>query len=351
MDLSNPIDNPYACCYFPPLSMNSAPPNLDPEASRLSPPPRWQDYLPMTLATLFWAMPTLFIRYIRRETADQFPPEAFNVYRYASGAIFALALVAFWKPHDFAAVLRKLWVPALLAFFLAVFQAVWVPGVCLVSAPYSTLMGRSSILFNLLFVFILIKDERPLIRSRRFLVASAFCLAAVAGIALADPAFSLHGPAGNHDYIRGTLLLLVAALLWSFYTIAIRRLAPRLPAAATFSVTAVLCTLFLIPLSLRNGSLGFIASPACTGKVILALVLSGILCIASTQMLFYTSLKRIGVVRTSLISLLTPFLTGVMSVITLGEVLTPLQWILGATLLGGLAFIIVSHPRPPRLAP
>lgn len=308
-----------------------------------APHPRLRDYAPMALATLFWATPTLFIRYIRRETGDQFSVDAMNAYRYATGTFFCVLLVAAWRPRDFIPVLKKPWIPALLALFLALFQVIWVRGVCLVSAPYSTLVGRSSLLFNLLFVFLLFKDERHLIRSPRFLITTGFCLAAVAGIALADPAFSLQG-ANRRVYAIGTLLLLAAAVLWSAYTVFIRRFAPHLPSAATFAITCLFCTLFLFIPAGHGDALRFPWSPACPGRVIAAVLASGVLCIASTQMLFYASLKRIGVVRSSLIALLTPFLTGVFSVATLGEVLTPLQWMLGAALAGGLAFIIARSP-------
>lgn len=309
--------------------------------------PRLRDYFPMALATFFWAMPALFIRYIRRESADEFTPEAMNVFRYGAGALFSAIVVACWRPNDFIPVFRKLWVPAILALSLAVFQAVWVPGVCRVSAPYSTLIGRSTLVFNMLFVYLFFKDERHLIRSRRFLILSSLCLATVAGIILADPAFTLHSASDRTDYAYGTFLLIISALLWSIYTASVRRLAPGLPSAATFAVTAIFCTIFLAPLAWINGSLGFIASPACPGRVIFAVIASGILCIGATQMLFYASLKRIGVVRCSLISLLTPFLTGVLSFMTLGEKLTPLQWTLGAVLITNLAIIIAgSSPKP-----
>jgi DME family drug/metabolite transporter len=313
------------------------------------PHPHLRDYLPIALATLFWAMPTLFIRYIRRETDGHFQVDAMNLYRYAAGSSFGLILVAFWRPHDFAPVLKKLWVPALLAFFLTLFQIIWVRGVCLVSAPYSTLIGRSSLIFNLLFVFILFREERHLIRSRRFLIVSTVCLATVAGIAIADPSFTLHGTAANANYLHGTLLLLLAALLWSFYTMAVRRFAKHLPSAATFALTSSLCTLFFIPLTWGNGSLEFIKSPECSGRVLWAVIASGALCIAGAQMLFYASLKRIGVVRSSLFSLLTPFLTGLLSLVTLGEVLKPVQWLLGIVLIAGLAVIIITSTAKPPL--
>lgn len=330
--------------------MTIAPSKVEETTASPSPHPHLRDYLPIALATLFWAMPTLFIRYIRRETDNLFPIDAMNLYRYTAGSIFGLILVASWRPRDFAPVLRKLWVPALLALFLTIFQYIWVRGVCLVSAPYSTLIGRSALIFNLLLVFILFKEERHLIRSRRFLIVSALCLAAVAGIAIADPAFSFGGFSGNSSYLQGTLLLLLAALLWSSYTMAVRKYAPNLPSAATFAMTSLFCSLYFIPLTWSDGTLAYINSPACTGKVILAVIMSGVLCVASAQTLFYISLKRIGVVRSSYFSLLTPFLTGLLSVMTLGEVLTPLQWALGAILVAGLAVIITSTIKKPQPA-
>ena len=303
----------------------------------------------MTLATVFWAWPTVFIRYIKHETGGRFTPDALNVYRYSAGALFVIGVVALFRPRDILAVLRRPAVPALLAVILAAFQIVWVRGVYHLNAAYSVLIGRSTVIFALLLTYLVFADERRLIRSGRFLFAAALATAAVAGIAFVDPGFSLASSAGASagglTVLAGTAILLVSAVVWAGYAVSIRKLARGLPSMATFAVTAAMATLLMVPAGLLDGHMGFIWSPECSWKAIAAVVFSGALCVGSTQMLYYVSLKRIGVAHTTLVSLATPFLTGVFSFLVLDERLTGWQWLLGAVLVACLAAMVYGSVR------
>ncbi|HOX07646.1 MAG TPA: DMT family transporter [Planctomycetota bacterium] len=313
---------------------------------RLASRPRSADFLPMALATLFWAWPTVFIRYIKRESGDAFTADALNVYRYAAGSFCALGIVALLRPGDLLTVLRRPLVPLLLAAILAAFQIVWVRGVYHLNAAYSVLVGRSTVIFALLLSYAVFADERRVIRSGRFLLSAALAMAAVAGIVVLDPGFSVGAGAASQGsgpgLLGGTAILLVSAVIWAGYAVAIRGLARSLPSMATFAVTAVLATLMMVPAGLIDGHMGYIWSPECSWRVIGAVVFSGALCVGSTQVLYYVSLRRIGVARTTLVSLATPFLTGVSAWLVLGggERLTLWQWLLGGALVAGLACMV-----------
>jgi len=125
--------------------------------------------------------------------------------------------------------------------------------------------------------------------------------------------------------------------------VAIRRLARRLPPMATFAVTAAMTTALLLLPAVGDGHMGVMWSSS--GKIQLAVFFSGAMCVGATQILYFVSLKRIGVAYTSLVSLGTPFLTGVFAFMVLGEVLGFWQWLCGAVLVAGLAFMIHGSLR------
>jgi drug/metabolite transporter (DMT)-like permease len=303
----------------------------------------------MVVATVLWAWPTIFIRYIKHETGDQFTPEALNVYRYAAGSIFALAVAAWLRPADLVTVLRRPLVPFLLAVVLAAFQVIWVRGVYYLDAAYSVLIGRASVVFALLLTYLVFADERRTIRSGRFLLSAGLAMAAVIGISLVDPKFSFSPPAERPavgpTLAIGTVILLVSSLIWGVYAVSVRKLAKRLPAMATFAVTAAMATLLMLPVGIGDGHMSFVWSGQCSWKAILAVIFSGFLCIGATQVLYYVSLKRIGVAPTSLVSLASPFLTGAFSYLVLGEKLTGWQWLLGVALVASLALMLYGSPR------
>jgi drug/metabolite transporter (DMT)-like permease len=307
------------------------------------------DFLPMAVATLLWAWPTIFIRYIKQETGDQFTPDALNFYRYAAGSVFALAVVGWLQPADLLAVLRRPLVPLVLALILATFQVVWLRGVYYLDAAYSVLIGRASVVFALVLAYLVFADERRLIRSGRFLFSAALAMAAVAGISLVDPKFSLSPsaprPEAGPTLLVGTIILLISAVIWGTYAVSVRKLASRLPAMATFAVTAAISTVLMLPVAILDGHMGFVWSGQCSSRAILAVVFSGFLCIGATQVLYYVSLKRIGVAPTTLVSLATPFLTGAFSYLVLGEKLSGAQWLLGAVLVASLAIMIYGSAR------
>jgi len=319
-------------------------PAAPPVSARIPKVLRAVDFLPMVVASLLWAWPTIFIRYIKQETHDGFTPDALNVYRYSAGAALALAVVGLSRPADLAAVLGRPLVPFLLALILATFQVVWVRAVYYLDAAYSVLVGRSSVVFALLLTYLVFADERRLIRSGRFLLSAGAALAAVVGISLLDPKFSLsgsaHKPIAGPTLALGTVILLISSLIWAAYAVSVRKLGRHLPAMATFAVTAAMTTLLLLPVGLLDGHMGFIGSAGCSWKVIGAVVFSGMLCVGATQVLYYVSLKRIGVAHTSLVSLATPFLTGAFSFLVLKERLTGWQWLLGTVLVASLGLMI-----------
>ncbi len=323
--------------------MSSSSPEANPsshaaaDSARLPLRPKFVDFLPIIAATIIWAWPMIFVRYVKIETGGAFREDALNFYRYASAAAVIVVFVAITRPGDIGRALRRWPVPLLFACVLAVFQFLWVRGTYLVPASYGMLVNRTTIVFALLFGYVFFADERRVIRSRSFLVSAAAATLAVTGVVLFDRNFALRG-----ELFLGTVLFLASSVIWAGYSVTVRRLMRGLPAMATFAVTVSMAALLMLGLALFKGGMGVMwRSP---WNVQLVVFFSGAACVGTTQMLYFVSLKRIGVAYTSLVGLASPFLNGVFAYLVLGpsEILTPWQWGCGAALIACLGYMIWS---------
>lgn len=125
--------------------------------------------------------------------------------------------------------------------------------------------------------------------------------------------------------LRGDLLILLATLCWSLYTLAIR---PMLRYYSSMAITSFATLMGAIPLILLAVPL---MSKFNWGRVSmvawLALIFSGTFSIALAYFFWNNGVSRLGSTRTSLYANLTPPVTLFVSWLWLGETLTVLQWV------------------------
>jgi len=235
--------------------------------------------------------------------------------------------------QELAAVVRRWWVPLVLAAILAIVQVTWVLGAYLIPAAYSSLIERTTTISTLLLGYLFFRDERRVIRSGRFLLSGAVAMAAVVGVILFNRDFSAGG-----RVLVGTLVFVLSSALWAFYAVAIRGMTRGLSAMPTFAVTVAMVSVLLMPLAVHERKMGLMWSSPW--NVQLAVVLLGAVCVGVVQVCYYVSLKRIGVAYSSLVGLCTPFLTALFAFLLLGEVLRTGQWLCGAVLVGSLAIMV-----------
>lgn len=289
------------------------------------------------------------MRYVKVNTTPQgggaalFPPHALNFWRYASAAVAVTVIALLTRRGKFRAVFRRLWVPLVLGVMLATFQMIWVYGVWLVPASYGALVIRMTMIFSLLLGYLFFAEERRVIRSRAFLVSAVLGLVSVACIAVFDDDFAMRGA-----LMSGTLIFLVSSFLWSAYSVTIRKIARKTSPLPTFAVTVCVATAILAVPAAIEGRIGVMFDRQISRPNIqLAVFFSGALCVGVTNSLYYQSLRRIGVAYTALVSLASPFLTGVFAYLVLGpeEKLNFTQWAFGSVLVACLAFMILSSSR------
>jgi drug/metabolite transporter (DMT)-like permease len=327
----------------------AAEPPSAPDSGRLPARPGFADFLPIIVATLIWAWPMIFVRYVKIRTTPAggealFTPHALNFYRYASAAAVILLVALIVRRRDFLPVLRRAWVPLVLGTMLAVFQMVWVYGVWLVPASYGGLVVRSTMIFSLIMSYFMFTEERGHIRSGGFMTVAVLGLLSVVGICVLDKDFRLHDASkAGQNLVAGTAIFLASSLLWSVYEVTIRKVARRTSPLHTFAATVVVATALLAIPALLEGRMGVMWDRSVSdSRVQLAVFASGALCIGVSNSLYYQSLRRIGVAYSSIVDLAAPFLTGLFAWMVLGdeEKLSAGQWALGTVLVVGLGYMV-----------
>jgi drug/metabolite transporter (DMT)-like permease len=282
-----------------------------------------------------------------------------NSYRYLGAAAFFLALSRLSDRKASREALRA-W-PRFLApaAAVAVFQTTWVMGLYRTGPTTAAFAEHSSILFGVVGGAIFFADERRVVASWRFAVGAAAVAAGFTGVVLGKTGSPGGGIEIEGEFGLGVAFLAVGAVGWGSYGLLIKRLVgrradvgavsgeggrrgPRDPLHA-FAVTILLAAGMLLAVAAAAGDLGHIAEAGAADLVLL--FGSGIACVGVGQGLYFASIRRIGVAVSQVFTLAAPFLTGLFSLLALGERTTLVQWASGTVLAAGVAWLVWSRAR------
>ena len=131
----------------------------------------------------------------------------------------------------------------------------------------------------------------------------------------------------------GDLLMLVAALFYSAYTVAIRA-RPDVPGAALFTLFAVIAAVSAVPLAVWETTTENYEWPTMTGWALAIVVAIFPSCLA--QLFFLRGVDLIGPARAGVYINLVPIFAAILAVIVLGEVFAAYHALALALVLGGI---------------
>ncbi len=183
--------------------------------------------------------------------------------------------------------------------------------------------------------------ERPSARVSVGVAGTLLGMALV--VAGGDAEVSLEGAT-----LRGDLLMVLAAVLWSAYTVAGRGPVARYGSLRlttwTLQVGTPLLVLLGLP-SLAGTELRSVSLGAWT-----AVVYSGLFSIALAYLIWYRGVRRLGNNRTAVYSNLVPVAALATAWLWLGETPSSLQLLGAGVILGGLTFARTAHSTGPSSA-
>lgn len=284
-------------------------------------------------ALLFWATGPIFIKLLT-DDLDAFTQ---NVLRYSAACLFwmpfLLLTIHISRTKEPNATLGNVWRLALIpAAANITMQSLYVGSFYYLKPAFVMLLEQSTIIWVAGFSLILFREERVLLKSRRFWFGLGLSAVGVAGVLIYKEDFE----AGST--VIGIFMAMTAAVMWAVYTVSVKICLKNIDSRLGFSVISIYTVIGLSVLCLIYGDPGTCLqlSPRSWSYV----VISGILSIAAAHVLYYMAIKRIGATIPGLVLLILPFLVFASSRIVFDETLNSRQILFGMVLLAGSGLAI-----------
>lgn len=279
---------------------------------------RWAGPLAVCGAVAFWGFVPTATRYL----AESFTPGQILLARFSLGSPVILLLFATWRPPMPSR--RNLPKAVALGLFAALsFNVPVAYGINIIEGGTAALLIGTQPIFITFMAGIFLKEHIP----RRMIAGLLLALVGSAIIALSGGGgFSLEG-----RYLLGCGLVLLAAFLWSSYSVIAKpHLGPDLPAPSV----AMIGTLLGLPLVVPLGAEGFVDQMSGLPPVgWFAVVLLAVGASVAAPVLWNVGLSLGQASRASLFLTLVPLFGVATSVILLDE---PLR---GSTITGGVLIL------------
>jgi drug/metabolite transporter (DMT)-like permease len=283
----------------------------------------------LLVTVVLWSFNYPVVKYA---VSHGFAPLVYAAFRFGTGSLI-FAGVTTVREGDLRVRGRDLWILA-----GAVGAAVYVNQISFVSAVDLANASTVALVFGTLPVFVtflgwLLHVEQP---TPRHLLAVVVSFGGVALVA-ADSKGGLSGDLG------GILLVLVAALTWSFYSVVA---GPMLQRLSPYRISAIVGLAALGPLvATATPQLAGTDWGDVTGLAWGALLYSTIAAFVISNVTWFTAIGRAGANRAALYGNLQPFLGAVFSVLVLSESLSALQIAGGVVIAAGIG--LARSRRPP----
>ena len=285
---------------------------------------------------LFWSVGPIFIKLL----TDYIDLWMQNLLRYSAACIFWLPMLLFYIRTNRIehTVWRKAIRPAAANIIM---QSLWAAAFYYINPAFMILLIKSSIIWIAGFSLIFFPDERPLVKSKRFWCGMALSVIGVVGVMLYKEDFA------TSKTLTGIALALAAAFGWAVYTITAKIAFKDIDSRIGFSVISIYTVAGLFVLAMIFGKPGECLKMGARPWAYV--VISGMLAMALSHVLYYAAMKRIGATIPSLVLLSTPFTVLASSSVIFGESLSAFQWFFGMVLLAGSALALWAQEHVKRV--
>lgn len=285
---------------------------------------KFPPHILLILATLLWG--GNFV--IGRAVTGQIPPFTLAFLRWCLAFVIFFPIVFKQAKRDWNMIKENWPIVIVLALTgVASFNTLVYIGVYYTTSINASLMNSLTPIFIYILSFIFLK-----IRVSRYQIIGTV-------ISLIGVLFILSGGKIsniiNFTFNKGDLIVLVAVLSWSVYSLLIKQYASRLPGYSTFLITMALGALMLLPFSLYEWM--HLSSPIVwSGKTIGAIMYVGVLASIVAFLSWNTGVIKLGANRASIYLNFIPVFATIFATIFLGEQLQLAQVIGGLAVIGGV---------------
>lgn len=286
------------------------------------------------ICTLGWTFAPVFIRLLRND----YEPLTQGFVRYVFGATFLVTICLVYHRSALFSLIRNP-LPVLgISILNTAQQYAWTAGTYGATATTAQLTVKLSIVFVVIFAYLLFREERAVIRNPLYLIGTTLSLIGVAGVLVRDPQDL------SQAFSQGNSLLLFCALTWAIYSVWGKHIVLDIHPLPMFAVVASLTAIGLGTMAVIFEEPSSILD-AGTGASVLVAV-SGIMAIGGAHPSFHYAQKHFGSAFTNTFTLIMPLTTYCAARVLLpGEKLSMTQGAGAITLLSGTLLIIMVENR------
>jgi len=265
-----------------------------------------------------------------------------NGVRYTVGALFWLPVVVLMlRDKETDSLIRPrggVWRDALIPSAInLVGQTGWAITPYYLEAGVIGFVYKLHFLFTIVFGFILIREERPVVRDPWFIAGALVCFGGVAAMFVQNVRLE-----GAQSAI-GMTILIASTILFGAYAVMVRRCMVGYPARLSFGVISLYTASGLLALMF---ALGEYTALRDVKPAMLALVgISAITGIAFAHVLYYRAIQGMGAIVSTGLLMATPFVTLVGAVLVLSERMSMLQAVGGLLVVAGGVMLVIAQSR------
>lgn len=287
--------------------------------------------LTVSLTLVGWTVTPLIIKYF----TEYIDPWTSNGWRYGFAALL-------WSPLLVWGGLRKSLPPGL--FRAALFPALinCAAQVAFTTAHYKIDPGlltfglRAQMIFVAIGAALMFPAERLVVRSWPFMLGVALVFAGTVGtILMGEP---IEGE--RSSYVTGVTLAILAGAGFAAYALAVRRYMSDIPSLLAFAAISLYTAIAMVAMMLTLGENLGAGALDLSGRLFAFLLLSSVIGIALGHVLYYISIKRLGVAVSTGVIQLQPVCVSVLSYLWFKEVLTLGQWASGSLAIAGALLML-----------
>ena len=284
----------------------------------------------MLLTLMCWSSVPLFLRHL--STHVDFWTN--NAWRYGASAIFWLPALAWALWHR--RLPRTIWRDALIPSLANILgQTAFTAAFHEMNPGLVTFGLRTQLVWVALGAYLMVPSEREIITSRRYLLGAVVLVGGTVAILMGGDA-SLAG-----FNMKGTALSILCAMGYAMYGLGVRRWMGQYHPVIAFAVICQQTAIGLIVLMLFFGRDHGSYVPDLDSEILTHLAISAFIGIAIGHIFYYISIARLGVVITSGVLQLQPFLVTAASFLVFGELFQWWQWVAGAIAVVG-AYLMLT---------
>lgn len=294
----------------------------------------WQQgILPLAACILIFASIPIFLK----SFTDDLDAWTVNGFRYFCAAII-------WTPYVvrqrgcYARGERTIWKDAFWPSLANIAsQSGWSLAPYYNDASVISFIIRCAFGFTILFGFLLLHEERSLLRRPMFWLGSS-------GIVCGVLTMYWGGIQLRNITPTGVTILVVNAACWGLYGVMIKKYLGPYPARLSFGVISLYTASGLILMALGLGNVLEMAT--VSADTYGWMILSAVLGIAIGQVLLYRAIYAVGPIITEGVFSLVPFIAALAAYVVLGERLSGLQWVGGTVLALSSLALVLAKARP-----